>query len=50
MIDNISANIQKILDIENSALEIALNKKEKVETDYSKFIVSINQDIEKIRK
>ena len=43
MIDNISA-------IENSALEIALNKKEKVETDYSKFIVSINQDIEKIRK
>ncbi|MHB9342471.1 hypothetical protein ACW0TR_04130, partial [Fusobacterium polymorphum] len=30
MIDNISTNIKEILDIENNALEIALNKKEKV--------------------
>ena len=49
MIDNISTNIQEILDIENNALEIALIKKEKVETDYINFIASIEQDIEKIR-
>ena len=41
--------IKEILYIENNALEIALNKKEKVEADYTNFIDSIDQDIEKIR-
>lgn len=50
MIDNISINIEEILNIENNALETALNKKKEAEVNYSEFIDAIDKDIEMIRK
>lgn len=50
MTDNISMNIEEILNIENSALETAINKKKALENDYSDFIDTINQDIELIKR
>lgn len=49
MADNLSANIEEILNIENSALETARNKKKELETRYSDFMEAIDKDIEIIR-
>lgn len=50
MVENITKNIEDILTIENNALEVAIKKKNDLEANYSEFILTIDNDIEKIRK
>lgn len=50
MAENILANIEEILNIENNALDIAINKKNEMEITYSSFIDVIDKDILLIRK
>ena len=50
MVENLTAQMNEVLDIENKALEIAMNKKKEAEHDYQEYVKMIDQDMETIRK
>lgn len=50
MVENLTAQMNEVLDIENKALEIAMNKKKEAEHDYQEYVKVIDQDMETIRK
>lgn len=50
MFDNISGSIEEILNIENSTLEVVINKKKELESKYSEFIKSIEKDITTLKE
>lgn len=50
MFDNISDSIEEILNIENSTLEVVINKKKELESKYSEFIKSIEKDITTLKE
>ena len=50
MFYNISSSIEEILDIENSTLEVVINKKKELESKYSEFIKSIEKDITTLKE